>query len=139
MGYEGGGLGINGQGITNPIMVEGIPKYQGLGYGQREFGECSKWFEAQQSYKDEMSHQYGGENVHLHPKWDECLKGPCTSLSTRHHQSCSPRYRYKSHGFFPNASNFDYLWNMYPCTLCDAFDHCVVVCEQCMVIVKIMD
>ena len=33
MGYEGGGLDINGQGITNPIMVEERAKYMVLGYG----------------------------------------------------------------------------------------------------------
>lgn len=49
MGYEGGGLGINGQGITNPIIVKERPRYQGLGYRHREFGECSKLFEAKKS------------------------------------------------------------------------------------------
>ena len=68
MDYEGGGLNINGQGITNPIMVEERPKYQGLGYGQRVFGEYSKHFEAHQSSEDEMSHKDGGDNVHLSPK-----------------------------------------------------------------------
>ena len=33
----------------------------------------------------------------------------------------------------------DYLWNMYPCTFCDAFDHCVAICEKHMVMVKRMD
>jgi len=33
MGYEGGGLDINDQGITNPIMVEEREKYMVLGYG----------------------------------------------------------------------------------------------------------
>jgi len=139
MGYEGGGLDINGQGITNPIMVEEILKYQGLGYGQREFGECSKWFEAQKSSKDGMSHQDGGENSHLSPKRDECLKVPCISSSTPLHQSYSPRDKYKSHGCFPMHGNFYYLWNMYPCTFCDAFDHCVAICEKHMVMVKRMD
>ena len=104
MGYEGGGLDINGQGITNPIMVEERTKYQGLGYGQKEFGEFSKQFEAQQAFEDDMSHQDGGDNVHLSLKRDKCLKGPCMSSSTPHRQSCNPRERYKSHGSFPNAS-----------------------------------
>ncbi len=32
MGYEGKGLGINGQGIVNPIKVEELPRQAGLGY-----------------------------------------------------------------------------------------------------------
>ena len=35
--------------------------------------------------------------------------------------------------------NFEYLWNQYPCTFCDAFDHYVVVCEQHMIMVKQMN
>ena len=139
MGYEGGGLGIDGQGITNLIMVQERPKYQGLGYGQREFGEFSKRFEANQSSEDDMSHQDGGDNVHLSPKRCECFKGPCMSSSNPHCQSCNLRDKYKSHGCFPNVGNFDYLWDTYPCTFCDAVDHCVVVCEQLMVTVKRMD
>jgi len=61
------------------------------------------------------------------------------SSSTPHRQSCSPRDRHKYHGHFPNAGNFDYFWNMYPCTFYDAFDHCVVICEKFMVMLKRMD
>jgi hypothetical protein len=32
MGYEGKGLGIEGQGIVNPIEVVEIPRYLRLGY-----------------------------------------------------------------------------------------------------------
>ena len=32
MGYEGKGLGVNGQGIVNPIKVEELPRQAGLGY-----------------------------------------------------------------------------------------------------------
>jgi tuftelin-interacting protein 11 len=39
MGYKGGGIGINGQGINQPLEVEGRPQYVGLGYGERV---CSK-------------------------------------------------------------------------------------------------
>ena len=34
MGYDGKGLGINGQVIPNPIQEEAIPRYAGLGYGK---------------------------------------------------------------------------------------------------------
>jgi len=55
MGYEGGHVGINGQGITNLIKVKERPKYQGLGYGHRVFGECSKLSEVKKSSDDDMS------------------------------------------------------------------------------------
>ena len=71
MGYEGGCLRVNGQGITNPIMVKGRPRYQGLGYGHREFGECYKIFEAKKSSDDDMSHQDGSDNVNFSSKRDE--------------------------------------------------------------------
>ena len=41
MGYEGKGLGINGQGIVNPIKVEKLPRQAGLGYVRKEFWECA--------------------------------------------------------------------------------------------------
>jgi hypothetical protein len=34
MGYKGGGLGINGQGVTQPLEVVQRPPFAGLGYGQ---------------------------------------------------------------------------------------------------------
>ena len=42
MGYEGKGLGINGQGIVNPIKVEELPRQTGLGYVRKEVGECTE-------------------------------------------------------------------------------------------------
>jgi len=42
MGYEGKGLGINGQGIVNPIKVEGLPHQERLGYVRKEVGECTE-------------------------------------------------------------------------------------------------
>jgi len=41
MGYEGKGLGINGQGIINAIKVEELPCRTGLGYVKKEVGECA--------------------------------------------------------------------------------------------------
>ena len=43
MGYKGGGLGVNGQGMTQPLEVVQRPLFTGLGYTK---GECSKVSEA---------------------------------------------------------------------------------------------
>jgi len=40
MGYEGKGLGVNCQGIDNPIKVEELPHQAKLGYVKKEVGEC---------------------------------------------------------------------------------------------------
>jgi len=42
MGYKGGGLGINGQGVTQPLDVVQRPTFAGFGYIKVEIGECSK-------------------------------------------------------------------------------------------------
>lgn len=42
MGYEGKGLGINGQFIINPIKVVELPRQVGLWYVRKEVGECAK-------------------------------------------------------------------------------------------------
>jgi hypothetical protein len=51
MGYKGGGIVINGQGIIQPLEVEGRPRYVGLGYGERE---CLKASEGEDSSSKEM-------------------------------------------------------------------------------------
>lgn len=40
MGYEGKGLGVNGQGIVNPIKVQELTRQTRLGYVRKEVGEC---------------------------------------------------------------------------------------------------
>ena len=42
MGYEGKVLGINGQGIINPIKVEELPRQAELGYVDKEVGEFTR-------------------------------------------------------------------------------------------------
>lgn len=61
-----------------------------------------------------MSHQDGSDNGNLSPTRDDCCKGLFMSSFDPHHQSYSPRDRYKFHGNFSNVANFDYLRDMYP-------------------------
>jgi tuftelin-interacting protein 11 len=42
MGYEGGGLGTNGQGIVDPIETVVWPRYVRIGYVPKDVGESSK-------------------------------------------------------------------------------------------------
>lgn len=42
MGYEGKGLGINGQGMVNPIKVEELHRQERLWYVRKEVGESTK-------------------------------------------------------------------------------------------------
>ena len=56
MGYKGGGIGINGQGIIQPMELVEIPLFASLGYGKEEVGECSKEVEARGASKEEPKH-----------------------------------------------------------------------------------
>jgi hypothetical protein len=50
MGYKGGGLVANDQGILDPIKVVEWPRYIKIDYVQEEVGECSKTKE-EEKYK----------------------------------------------------------------------------------------
>lgn len=53
MGYQGKGLGINGQAIVNPINVEEFPHYEELRYVKKEVGEFSKTASGQPMIDDD--------------------------------------------------------------------------------------
>jgi len=53
MGYEGKGLGVNGQIILNPIKVEELPRQARLGYVRKEVGECADTVSEQPTSDDE--------------------------------------------------------------------------------------
>ena len=42
LGYKGGGLGVNGQGMTQPLEVVQRPRFIGLGYTEGEFSKVSE-------------------------------------------------------------------------------------------------
>jgi hypothetical protein len=70
MGYEGKGLGIEGQGIVNPIVVVERPHYLGLGYGEEEIGTFFKTSEATNASNGQLKslreHFTKGDGVSLH-------------------------------------------------------------------------
>jgi hypothetical protein len=76
MGYDGKGLGINGQGMANPIEVVEIPRYAGLGYGKGEVEECSKVVEARNASREEskplQKYLIQSEGTSLHESDKEC-------------------------------------------------------------------
>lgn len=86
-----------------------------------------------------MSHQDGSDNSNLSPKGYECFKVIFISSSNPHHKSYNPRNTYKCRGIFLNVGSFDYLWEMYPCTFCNAAHHCGCNYEQHKVMVKRVD
>jgi hypothetical protein len=51
IGYKGGGLGIDVQGIIQPQEIEGRPRYVGFGHDEREFSEAA---EAEDSSRKEL-------------------------------------------------------------------------------------
>ena len=42
MGYKGGGLGINGQGMIQPLEVMQRPRLEGLGYNEGQYSKVSE-------------------------------------------------------------------------------------------------
>jgi hypothetical protein len=106
MGYEGKGLGIEGQGIVNPIKVVERPRYLGLGYGKVEIGSSSKMgsktSEANNASNGQLKslqeHFTEGDGVSLLDCGSECNSSP--------KQSEDQHVRYNGHVF--TNSPFDY-------------------------------
>jgi hypothetical protein len=135
MGYEGKGLGTEGQAIVNPIEVVERPRYLGLGYGEVDIGASSNMG----SKTSEASNASHGQ---LKTLQEHCTKSNGASL-----QDCdsecksSPKQSEDQHGMY-NGHNFtnslfDYkshnhvirnLWNIYPYTYCYSPKHCVAKC-----------
>jgi hypothetical protein len=121
MGYDRNGLGINGQGIDNPIEVVEIPRCASLGYSKGEVQECSKVIKARNASREESKplHKYliQREGTSLHGSDKDCK---ASQMRGEHHvgvkivsfrQTCN-----KNHHERYNKSNysnvlFDYKKN----------------------------
>lgn len=81
MGYKGGGLGVNVQGMTLPLEVVQIPRFASLGDIE---GECSKVLEDSKTLL-KLSRKENDENTsrssHESAHWREIAK------ATTHHQN----------------------------------------------------
>ena len=110
MGYEGKGLGVNGQGIVNPIEVVERTCYVGLGYGKEEVWEFSKIreirnsssdesnsFQKESSQADDSSHHDIGIDCKSSPKRYEHFKGWSKSSSPHQIYTKDNHERYRGH------------------------------------------
>jgi hypothetical protein len=128
MGYEGKGLGIEGQGIINPIEFVERPLYLGLGYGKEEIGTFSKTLEASNASNDQLEslreHFTKGDGVSLHDCDSECKSSPKKSEDKQDkynsHDFSNSLFYYKKHNHV-----IQNLCNIYPCTFCHSPKHCV--------------
>jgi hypothetical protein len=97
MGYRGGGLGINGQGVTQPLEVVPRQPFAGLGYGHEEKGECSKVAETK-AISSPPDSKKGIKTVSPHQFKDK---------SGRYNSHSSFSFAYKRNDCFHRSSNRD--------------------------------
>ena len=97
MGYRGGGLGINGQGVTQPLEVVPRQPFAGLGYGHEEKGECSKVVEVK-AISSPPDSKKGIKTVSPHQFKDK---------SGRYNNHSSSSFAYKRNDCFQRFSNCD--------------------------------
>jgi hypothetical protein len=112
MGYDGGCLGENSQGIVNPIKLVELTRHAGLGYVREEVGECSntvnernsKSAEESESSSDESdsmqserkSYHSDDHDYESSPNEYECRKGGNEVISPHQTGTRNNQARYKN-------------------------------------------
>ena len=135
MGYRGGGLGIRGQGITEPLEVVQRPRYAGLGYIDEG---CSKDIKGKQIMMNSPRKRNDRDTSPSFHGSARCSEG--TEASSHHHDGTRdhPRRYTKSHY---SRVHFDYknvdnhgrkIWHRKTCYFCGLNNHVISKCWKRM-------
>lgn len=150
MGYKGGDLGANGQGIVDPIKAVVWPRYARIGYVPKDVGESSKTIREEDprtvtetpkvnsSSGDEID-SVQAERIASHnrgfktsPGRDEHQNDRIEANSSFQSDSRGNSLRYKKTQNSKMPSDYKHvnhikqsLWNQRPCTFCGLNNHIV--------------
>ena len=131
MGYKGGQLGVNCQGITQPLEVVQTPRYAGLGYTKEG---CSKDIKGKQILINTLGKRNDGDTS---PSFhgDACFHERAEVRSHHHDRTRDHHIRYKKYHYF--RVHFDYKnvdnhghksWHRKTCHFCGLHNHVLSKC-----------
>ena len=128
MGYNGGGLGIKGQGIVQPIKVTKCPRYQGLGYHEKTSSESS-WDSCKHCHKqghDDAS--CWDMHPELKPKWFQILEGKRKMSDSKTKSGSSSSHPVQKSLRYDSSENSNNIKHVIFCTFCRGNNHYVLEC-----------
>lgn len=89
-GYKGGGHGVNGQGMTQPLEVVQRPRFSGLGYTE---GECSKVSETPKKLLKLLRKENNGNTLTSSHRSAHCIgRAEASSHNQNHTRDSQERY-----------------------------------------------
>ena len=141
MGYKGGGIGINGQGMIQPLEVMQRPRLASLGYNE---GQYSKVSEAPNAWLKTLGKEiYGNTSPSSH---GSACCNERTEVSSRHHDCTKDhRERYNKsrysqvHFYYKHVDNHrQKSWHRKTCHFCGLHNHVIGECWKRMATQKRM-